>query len=321
MPTPTIPRVIFAILFATAVVSCLYSVLYHIRTANINEKIFDLHVSDSPHLNVTRRVFLFGIDGIGLLPKTFPTPTISKLSSRAFVSWNVEAMSPTLSVECWTSMLHGVPPNIHGRFTFGNRDGPFPAFTNHPSVHKVLSDRGLKSSAISNWWRIENNIIEDNIPLCRKRTIPDDDSFTKEFKLIVDDGTTSFVFMQIDLCDAIGHKHGYFTKEHEQALQHVDAFIGNLIEYVRAMDGENYIIITTDHGGGGEDPKMHGSNAPRDREVFLILDGPGITKSEEVSAFTILDIPSIVLRLLGIEQPPGWKGSVPKAIEQMISSL
>lgn len=302
-----------------AIGGCAYSLVYHFGDHNFYNNVFNLYVSSGQETNPRRRVFLFGIDGVGNLPMTMSVPTLTSLLSNGFYSWHVQSVSPTFSMECWSSILHGVVPEIHGRSTFIARNGEFPQNTDYPSIHKALSEKGLKTSSIANWKRIEGNILEHNISNCRKKTILDDEPYLNEFEIIVKDGTTSFVFMQFDLCDNVGHLRGYFGPEHKASLRQVDALIGKMVEMIKRLDGENYIIVTSDHGGGGEDPRSHGSDAPQDKTVFLICSGPGIVHHHARDTFSIVDIGPIVLQLLNVERPSGWQGMVPVELASMIT--
>ena len=56
----------------------------------------------------TKRVILFGIDGAGTFFEQAETPNIDRIFKEGAVSNRTLTELPSISAECWGSMLHGV---------------------------------------------------------------------------------------------------------------------------------------------------------------------------------------------------------------------
>jgi hypothetical protein len=84
------------------------------------------------------------------------------------------------------------------------------------------------------------------------------------------------------------------------------------------LPGESYVIVTTDHGGGGEPPSRHGSNHPRDLTIFWGCSGPRIPTNFELSeSISIIDTP-VVATLLGLPIPATWEGRMPSVLKSAV---
>ncbi len=62
----------------------------------------------------TKRVILFGIDGAGTFFEQAETPNIDRIFKEGAVSNRTLTELPSISAECWGSMLHGVDCTMHG---------------------------------------------------------------------------------------------------------------------------------------------------------------------------------------------------------------
>jgi phosphopentomutase len=213
--------------------------------------------------------------------------------------------------------LHGVSPFVHGQFTGGGAD-PIPDNSAFPSVFRVLSEGNLSGVSIGSWPPINRHFIESNLPLHRKYISQSDRATAKIFKSFFGDkgGDASLVFVDFDECDVAGHRKGYFTLEQEDCLVYIDHLIGDMLSEIRRLPGENYFIVTTDHGGGGLNPYGHGSDRSRDMTIFWACSGPGIPKGVELQgAISILDTPVVISTILRRPIPQTWEGQVPAQIK------
>jgi phosphopentomutase len=125
----------------------------------------------------------------------------------------------------------------------------------------------------------------------------------------------SLIFTAFDECDTVGHKNGYFSPEQMQCLVRTDGWIGEMLKEIRGLPGENYVIVTTDHGGGGDVARDHGSDSPEDMTIFWACSGPGIPQGVElVEPLSIFDTPVVVAAILGLPAPSVWEGKLPTRI-------
>ena len=313
MPTPREPRIVLFIAIVVSLAAFLASVLYHV--AGHEARGFDLEplAPQQPGRQPQRRVFLLGIDGIGNLPKFHHFDTIGRIISEGASCLNVVSVLPSFSVECWTSMLHGVTPKHHNFSTdkyMRHELGKFPQDSPYPSILMLVGRNGFASVSVSHWRTITNLLIEDDIPHCLKITAKTTDDVFRHFEKSVSDGASAFVFVDFDECDVVGHREGYFTDSHVQCLRRIDTFLEKMMNIIDRLPGENYVMVTSDHGGGGVNLRQHGTDHPQDLTVFWALRGPGIPHLV-IDQMSLVDIPFIAAKLLKLETPPAWEGRVP----------
>ena len=58
-------------------------------------------------------VIALGIDGAGSFIRDAHTPNFDRIFASGAVTYDALASNPTISAECWGSMLLGVGPEIH----------------------------------------------------------------------------------------------------------------------------------------------------------------------------------------------------------------
>ncbi|MBQ3592402.1 MAG: alkaline phosphatase family protein, partial [Clostridia bacterium] len=80
-----------------------------------------------------KHVIVVGIDGAGAFIKDADTPHFDRIFADGAVTYQALASNPTISAECWGSMLLGVGPEVH-KLTNGivsstpyPTDSPFPS--------------------------------------------------------------------------------------------------------------------------------------------------------------------------------------------------
>ena len=59
-------------------------------------------------------VIVIGVDGAGSWFKDADTPNFDKIFENGAITYKALSSKPTISAECWGSMLIGVGPEIHG---------------------------------------------------------------------------------------------------------------------------------------------------------------------------------------------------------------
>ena len=60
-----------------------------------------------------RRVAIIGVDGAGAFFKEAETPAFDRIFKDGAVTYSMLTSLPTISAECWGSLLHGVEPELH----------------------------------------------------------------------------------------------------------------------------------------------------------------------------------------------------------------
>lgn len=269
----------------------------------------------------TKHVFILGIDGAGNAVKDTQTPNIDRVFSSGAYTYRAKAAIPTISAECWGAILLGVHPEKHGLTNDVVSSRPHPPDSRHPSLFRLIRQRdpGAKLASFSAWGPINAGIIEQNLD-CEFETTHDDDLVRRAAAYIVEHRPAA-LFLQLDDCDGAGHSGGYFTEKHLRAVQNADRNIGQILEAIQRAGiwDDSLIIVTADHGGGGDNPKSHGSDHPRDVTVFWGCCGPNIRPVGEIPDSVpvhIVDTAPMAARALGLPAHSGWDGRV---IEEVIA--
>ncbi|TMV47421.1 nucleotide pyrophosphatase [Paenibacillus mesophilus] len=269
-------------------------------------------------MNHIERVFIIGWDGAGTFVRNADTPNLDRLMRDGASGFDVQTASPTISAQCWGTLLHGVEPDKHLLTNEKVSSETYPDDSPYPSVFRVVRDAypdaGLAS--FSAWYPINHGIIETTSGV-HKVSMKDGDLAHAAAAYIREHPDLKLMFVQLDLPDAAGHRYGYDTPGQHSAIEETDANMGvilNAIEEV-GMLGDGLIIAVTDHGGGGEHPTRHGSDHPLDKTIFWVAAGPGIEPGSAVPAgLTIADTAAVVARALGVTAPPSWEAKLPQGL-------
>jgi arylsulfatase A-like enzyme len=97
------------------------------------------------------------------------------------------------------------------------------------------------------------------------------------------------------------------TPPYLAALRGVDRGVALLEEFL----DDSLIIIMSDHGGGGVEPRDHDIEHPVNRRITLMFAGPEVAAGERLSRpVSLLDVPPTVLDYFGVPVPRGYEGRV-----------
>ncbi|MCM1026181.1 MAG: alkaline phosphatase family protein [Roseburia sp.] len=261
-----------------------------------------------------RRVILFGIDGGGTFFEQADTPNIDRIFKQGAVSRRTLTELPSISAQCWGSMLHGVECGRHRLTNAVTGEKPYPPDSPYPSVFRVIREAmpEAKLAAFSDWSNINRGIIEEGIGVY-KCSAKDYDLVEPAIRYIRENDFT-FLFFQFDSVDHMGHKHGYGSPEHLEMITKNDGYIGRIVEAVMESGRmeDALLMLEADHGGtpdygtGGS----HGGATDAERYVSFFAVGGGV-RHTELSDMYVRDTAPAILYALGIEQPAGWTGRVP----------
>ena len=125
--------------------------------------------------------------------------------------------------------------------------------------------------------------------------------------------TPDVVFVQLDEVDHQGHLAGHSpaVSEYADALETVDAQIGQMVNAVRARptyDQESWlVVVTTDHGGTGVAGLGHGGQSDEERTIPIIVSGDAAPSGRTISPGPgHTAVPPTVMKHLGLEVDPAW---------------
>ena len=266
---------------------------------------------------ICKRVILIGLDGAGTAICDVPTPNINRVFSRGAYTYNAVAALPTISAECWAAMLLGVLPAVHMLTNEHIEVHPYPVDSPYPTIFRMIRNAypSCKLASFCSWQAIQIGIIEKNLD-CYSVSAPDGE-LPGAVASYLAEHDPKLLFVQFDDCDYAGHDHGFFSQGHFDTVQLTDKYIGIILDSIEAngLWDDSLIMIVTDHGGGGEDSKEHGSAHPKDRTVFWGACGPGIRKGVILDApVHIVDTAAICLKALGLAPHKNMAARIPSGM-------
>lgn len=266
-------------------------------------------------------VIVIGIDGAGAFIKDANTPHFDSIFENGAVTYGALSSKPTISAECWGSMLLGVGPEVHGLTNAIVSREPYPADSTFPSlfrrIREVMPDAALGS--FCDWNPITTGIVENNIDVTHDTAR--DTELTPIICNYIKEKKPVFLFVQFDSVDGAGHRNGYGTPEHIRRISEVDLLV-NAVHNAAAEAGileDTLFMVIADHGGANlEDGKgTHGGWSDSEKYVTFAAAGKDV-QSGPIAEMNIRDLAAIVLYALGVEAPEfnekGWTAQIPKGI-------
>lgn len=268
---------------------------------------------------VVKRVFILGIDGAGNFVQQAETPNLDTWLPRGAYTFDAKAEMPTISAECWGSVLHGVQPDKHGLNNEKAATLSYPSSSPYPSLFRLIREQQpeAKLASFSSWSPINSGIIEENLGV-HKVSLPDAELVTSLLAYIEENQDVRLLFLQLDEPDGSGHRYGYGDDcpEYLAAITTCDELIGSVLNQLERLGlmEDSLVILLTDHGGGGENKYSHGSGHPMDRDVFWGCIGPGINSGLLTAPVTITDTAAITALALGLTLSEQWDAQIPDGL-------
>ena len=265
-------------------------------------------------------VILIGVDGAGTFFRQASTPNIDRIFENGAVSYDVLTSNPTISGQCWGSMLTGVLPEIH-RLTNGIVSSrPYPTDSLFPSVFRVIRENmpDAELGSFCNWNPINFGIVENNLGVTEGTG--NDEAVTNQVCDYVANHNADFVFVQFDEVDGAGHHYGYGTEGHLNQIAAADALIQRIWEAYEARGwlDDTLFLVTADHGGNDHG---HGGWTDGEKYIMFAATGPGVVKGT-IGEMGVRDMASVVLYALGLadKQPATWTARVPSGLFENVTA-
>jgi len=266
-------------------------------------------------------VIVIGIDGAGAFIKDADTPHFDRIFADGALTYTALASNPTISAECWGSMLLGVGPEVHKLTNKVVSAVPYPTDSPFPSLFRRIREQMPEAElgSFCDWNPITFGIVENNQNVTSAtardtQLVPMICGYIREKK-------PTFLFTQLDSVDGAGHKNGYGSAAHLGRIHEVDALVNDVYEAVQAagIAEDTLFILIADHGGtpfNGVNAS-HGGWTDAEKLVTFAARGRGVQKGM-VGEMNIRDLAAIVLYALGIELPAfdeqGWTAQIPAGI-------
>ena len=262
-----------------------------------------------------KHVFVIGVDGAGSFFRETETPRLDEIFGNGAVSYDVLTSNPTISAQCWGSMLLGVTPEVHGLTNSIVGDIPYPVKDSPaPSAFRVIRENmpDVTLASFCNWNPINVGIIEEGLGVYKDTG--DDASLTDKMCAWLEENEPTFFFVQFDGVDGAGHHYGYGTEGHLAQIRTTDGYIGRVYDVCkkRGFLDEGLFIVTADHGGFD-----HGHGGWTDGEKYVMFAAAGKTVEHgTIRDMEIRDTASVVLYALGLgdKQPEEWTSRVPSGL-------
>ncbi len=267
-------------------------------------------------------VIVVGIDGAGSFFREADTPDFDRIFDGGAVTYGALSSNPSISAECWGSMLLGIGPEVH-KLTNGIVSSvPYPRDAEFPSLFKRIKTAypEARLGSYCDWNPITFGIVENNIGV--SHATANDDALTPVICDYIKEEKPDFIFMQFDSVDAAGHKHGYGTPEHLKRIAEVDVLINDVYRACEeaGMLEDTLFMVIADHGGtnpGDGSGGGHGGWTDGEKYVTFAATGRTVNKTL-IEEMNIRDLSAIVLYALGIEIPvfdeKGWTSQIPEGI-------
>ena len=263
-----------------------------------------------------QHVVVVGVDGAGGYFKQADTPHFDRIFQNGAVTYRALASNPTISAECWGSMLLGVGPEIHGLTNEIVSNQPYPSDSPFPSLFRRIREAMPEAvlGSFCDWDPITAGIVEHGLGVSHD-TAPD----TELCPVICDyirAQRPTFLFIQFDSVDGAGHHYGYGTKPYLQRIHAVDQLIADVWQAVcdAGIADETLFTVIADHGGHGTG---HGGWTQEEKLVTFAAAGKTVCRGEPAD-MNIRDLAAIVLYALGLDRPAlderGWTAQVPTGL-------
>ena len=264
---------------------------------------------------LAKRAVLFGLDGAGTFFEQTPTPNIDRIFRNGAVCRRALTEIPTISAECWGSILHGVDCRRHGLTNWVTGKRPFPADSPYPSVFRVIRENrpDAELASFCEWGNVNTGIIEDGIGVYKVNAMGEE--LLRAALEYIEAHDFTLIYFHFDVPDHEGHAHGYGTPEHLASITLMDSWIGRIAEAIekRGLLDDTLLLVEPDHGGTPPDEQGHGSHggdSDAEKYVSFFAAGGGAQPAELRDMLTRDTAPAI-LHALGLPIPNTWNSRVP----------
>lgn len=254
----------------------------------------------------TSPVLVVSIDGVAprfVTPATMPR--LSELARAGASCYRARTVVPSITVPAHASMFRGVDPVVHGLVDNAGRLGPDSA-QQWPSFLAAARDSGLRTAALLNWAPLDALVEPTALDVrwfLNGGYGDDDDAIIAQAAPGVFGTSPDVAFAYLVAPDNAGHAHGWGSAAYIDALGTADDALGSLLD---AWGERGSVIVTTDHGGHGDD---HCSSQELDLITFVVARSPRLEPMSLWESASVLDVAPTVADLAGFPAPAAWSGS------------
>jgi hypothetical protein len=255
-------------------------------------------------------VVILGVDGAGAFFSKADTPNMDRIFKDGATTQTMLAAFPSISAQCWGSMLHGVKPEFHRLTNDRVSKTPFPSDSPYPSIFRILreQDADAELASFCNWNPINIGIVEEGLGV--HKDTAGDPELTEKILNYLDQKAPKLMFVQFDSVDGAGHAGGYGSKRHLDSISAVDALIGRIYDKCASKNliEKTLFLVTADHGGTPQG--SHGGATSAEMNVFFGAAGKTVVKGN-ISDCEVRDVAAIAAYALNLKKPETWTGRLP----------
>jgi hypothetical protein len=132
-------------------------------------------------------------------------------------------------------------------------------------------------------------------------------SLARTARQVLSEISHGLVVLYLADCDGAGHAHGWMSQPYLAAAARVDAALAEVAPLTRS----DLLIVLSDHGGGGIDPRDHDHPHPTNARIPLVLAGASVRRGTALRGpVSLLDVPPTILWALGAAIPGSYEGRV-----------
>ncbi len=259
---------------------------------------------------VYEHVVIIGIDGAGSFHKDCDTPNIDAIFLENG-AWSdcCRAATPSISAQCWGSMMTGVKPYVHkltndtvGSAAYHNDD--YPTF-----FRLVRSDHpDAELGSFCNWYPISEGIVERDLGVTKERG--EDDVLTDKITAYIKEKKPELLFIQFDSVDHAGHASKFGSPAHLKSIETVDGYVGQIRDAIREAGilDDTLLIVIADHGGL---EYSHGGASDAEMNTLFAAVGKSVNPTGDLTV-TGRDLAAIVCYALDVPGNDKWDSYLPQ---------
>ncbi len=237
------------------------------------------------------------------------TPCIDRLKAEGATFNDMRTVYPARTVTCFSSMLTGAPPRVHGMGSnFVPRLG-----VKCDSIFASLEREGLKGRLVGIAHLIDA-FGEEDVRSVTAVTHNDeiDHALASKGKDALEQEDPDLLVLQLLSVDQTGHARGSYNQEYLEKIECSDSIIQEFLDWCRERGylEDATVLITADHGQG-IGIGGHGHMSPTEIHVPCILWGKGIEAGQSYDyPVSIVDVAPTISYFLGTSPPESSVGQV-----------
>lgn len=262
-----------------------------------------------------RGVLLISIDGLRPdLVLRADTPRMRGLMARGSFSLWALTTQVAITLPSHTSMLTGVPPDVH-RVTWNGDPPAANSWPARPTLFALAKQAGYRTAMVAGKSKFAALAVPGTLDHCFvPADMRGDSTVTDTAVRWIREDAPQVLFVHLPLVDATGHNYGWGTPEQLTAIAKADRCIGRLLDALEQKNllDSTVVLVTADHGGAG---KSHGKGDDRSLHIPWIIAGPGIRAGYDLTQDAKLTIHTedsfaTLCSVLGIAIPGAIAGRV-----------